>query len=150
MLCTCKRQGNNKITTGFWIKIWQYGALMNCSHELFMRAPYYKIFSCTAVKVLTPILGLYFVHRGFLSICWCTFSPLYENKHLTLRKKSNLKTKRLLFLKIDQEQNLPNPLLSSVTTRSNITDTICLTVAAAVVQIVASFMKYNLKHKTMA
>ena len=56
----------------------------------------------------------------------------------------------MLFLKIDQEQNLPNPLLSSVTTRSNITDTICLTVAAAVVQIVASFMKYNLKHKTMA
>ena len=48
------------------------------------------------------------------------------------------------------EMSLPNPWLSSVTTLSNITDTICLTVAAAVVQIVASFMKYNLKHKTMA
>ena len=48
------------------------------------------------------------------------------------------------------EISLPNPWLSSVTTLSNITDTICLTVAAAVVQIVASFTKYNLKHKTMA
>ena len=45
---------------------------------------------------------------------------------------------------------LPNPWLSSIRTLSKITETICLTVAAAVVHIVASLMKYNLKHNTIA
>ena len=66
------------------------------------------------------------------------------------RKQKTLKLIRCSQVRQNQHSISPSPLLSSVTTRSNITDTICLTVAAAVVQIVASFMKYNLKHKTMA
>ena len=70
-----------------------------------------------------------------------TFQILTNNQYIKLHQ--------MLTVKIG-DISLPNPWLSSATTLSNITDTICLTVAAAVVQIVASFMKYNLKHKTMA
>ena len=76
------------------------------------------------------------------STFWMTTFQILANSQYT-------KLWRVLTVKVG-EISLPNPWLSSVTTLSNITDTICLTVAAAVVQIVASLMKYNLKHKTMA